>query len=258
MIERRERVKNAKTLIVFILISAGFSGALWGQEGVPPDAEGIMRRADAIMYPDAKAAVSFHSKDVKGRIEDYGAVYYARDRNQKIIVRMTAPASQIGNDLLMIEQNVWAYDRRANRVMKVASNQAFGGTGFSYGDVVRLNFSDNYSPVLKKETTDAYVLELTAKERTAPYYRIELEMDRKGGWPVKGTCYSRSGRVVKEILYGGVRDLGTGMKPTVLTVTSPLDPGELNVMTLLREERKDLPDRIFNKRNLETRMEEGE
>ncbi len=251
-------MKNAKKLAAFILISTGIGSALWGQEAGSANAEEIMRRADVIMYPNAKAVVSFHSRDAKGKIEDYGAVYYAKDRNQKIIVRMTAPASQVGNDILMIEQNVWAYDRRANRVMKVASNQAFGGTGFSYGDVVRLNFSDNYSPVLKKETADAYLLELTAKDRAAPYYRIELEVDRKGGWPLKGVCFARNGRVVKEILYSGVKDIGTGLKPAVLTVTSPLDPGEVNVMTLLREEARDVPDRIFNKRNLETRMEEGE
>jgi outer membrane lipoprotein-sorting protein len=257
MTERRESMKNARTVAVFILVSAGVAGALWGQAGAPPGAEELIRRADAIMYPDAKAVVSFHSRDAKGRIEDYGAVYYAKDRNQKIIVRMTAPASEVGNDLLMIEQNVWAYDRRANRVMKVASNQAFGGTGFSYGDVVRLNFSDNYAPILKKETLEAYVLELTAKDRGAPYYRIELEVDRKGGWPLKGVCYARNGRIVKEIRYSGVRDLGTGMKPAVLTVTSALDPGETNEMTLLSEKAMELPDRVFNKRNLETRMEEG-
>ncbi len=251
-------MKNAKELSVMVLVFAGLCRAAWGQEPAPADAEGIVRRADAIMYPDAKAVVSFRSRDAKGRIEDYGAVYYAKDRNQKIIVRMTAPASEVGNDLLMIEQNVWAYDRRANRVMKIASNQAFGGTGFSYGDVVRLNFSDNYGSVLKKETPDAYVLDLTAKDRGAPYYRIELEVDRKGGWPLKGVCYARNGRMVKEIAYSDVRDVGTGMKPAVLTVTSPLDPGEVSVMTLLSEKAVDLPDRVFNKRNLETRMEEGE
>ena len=68
------------------------------------------------MYPNAKAVARLHFVAPDGRTEDYGALYYARDRNQKIIVRMTAPPTEVGNDLLMIEQNVWAYERRINRV----------------------------------------------------------------------------------------------------------------------------------------------
>jgi outer membrane lipoprotein-sorting protein len=239
-----------------LVLATGSGVVVTAQAADAPSAVELIRRAEAIMFPDAKAVISLHSTGTDGRREEYGAISYARDRNQRIIVRMTAPPSQVGNDLLMIEQNVWAYDRRANRVMKVPSNQSFGGTGFSYGDVIRLNFSDNYRPVLKGETDGEYLLDLTASDRNAPYSRIELGIARKGGWPVRGICYARNGSVVKEIRYSDVKDVGTGMKPVVLTVTSPLEPGAVNVMTVIREEAKDLPQRLFNKRNLETRLEE--
>jgi outer membrane lipoprotein-sorting protein len=241
-----------------LILLACACARLSAQDAGSPDPADLIRRAERIMYPNAKAVASLHFVAPDGRTEDYGALYYARDRNQKIIVRMTAPASEVGNDLLMIEQNVWAYERRINRVMKVPSNQAFGGTGFSYGDVVRLNFSDNYSATLKAMSEEAYTLELTAKDRNAPYYRILLDISRQGGWPVKGVCYSRSGSVVKEIRYSDVRDIGAGSKPVVVTVTSPLDPGAVNTLTLVKEEPMDLPDRIFNRRNLEARLEEAQ
>lgn len=220
-----------------------------------PSADDLVRTVEKIMFPDEKAVVKLHFKS-ESRNEDYEMTCYTRDRNQKIIVRMTAPAAQVGNDILMIDQNVWTYDKRANRVIKVASNQSFGGTGFSYGDVVRINYSDNYSAALKSETADGYVLELTAKDRNAPYYRIELTITKQG-LPVKGIHYARNGSVVKEITYSEVKDLGTGKKPVMLTVKSPLDAGAINVMTVTLEASKSLPDRIFNKRNLETRMEEN-
>jgi outer membrane lipoprotein-sorting protein len=249
-------MNGMKTIAAILVACAGFGGSLSAQEPASADPGELIRRAEKIMYPNAKAVAHLHFRSADGRSEDYGAIYYARDRNQKIIVRMTAPAAQVGNDLLMIEQNVWAYERRINRVMKVPSNQSFGGTGFSYADVVRLNFSDNYDPVLKAVSADAYTLELTAKDRNAPYFRIELDIARQGGWPVKGICFARNGGVVKEIRYSEVKDIGTGSKPVVVTVTSPLDPGTVNTLSLLREEAMDLPDRIFNKRNLETRLEE--
>ena len=244
------------TIWAVILAGAAVCGPLFAQEPPAADPVQLIRNAERLLYPDARAVARLHFQAADGRSEDYGAIYFARDRNQKIIVRMTAPPSEVGNDLLMIEQNVWAYERKINRIMKVPSNQSFGGTGFSYGDVVRLNFSDNYSASLKAEEEKVYRLELIAKDRGAPYYRIMLEIARPGGWPLQGICYARNGAVVKEIRYSEVRDIGTGAKPVVVTVTSPLDPGAVNTLTLVKEERRDLPDRIFNRRNLEARLEE--
>jgi outer membrane lipoprotein-sorting protein len=241
---------------VAFLAGAAWCGQLLAQEAAPADPVELIRNAERLLYPNARAVARLHFQSANGKTEDYGAVYFARDRNQKIIVRMTAPPSEVGNDLLMIEQNVWAYDRRINRVMKVPSNQSFGGTGFSYGDVVRLNFSDNYAASLQSADADVYRLDLIARDRNAPYYRIRLDIARKGGWPVQGICYARNGSVVKEIRYSDVRDIGTGAKPVVVTVTSPLDPGAVNTLTLVREERRDVPDQFFNRRNLEARLEE--
>ena len=198
----------------------------WGLGAQSPEAAALIKQAEQIMYPNAKVVASLVFADGQGRSERYDMVFFTKERNQKIIVRFTAPAAQVGNDLLMIEQNVWSYDKRSNRVMKVPSNQSFGGTGFSYGDVVRLNFSDNYAAKLTGQSDTQWQLELTAKDRNAPYYRIELSLDKAGGWPVKGICYAKSGAVVKEMVYSGVKDAGGGRKPLVLTVTAPANPGE--------------------------------
>lgn len=221
------------------------------------DAAALIREVEAVMYPDSRSSITLHftSKE-EGRDETYEMVCYTRDNNQKVIVRVLTPRAQAGNDMLMVDQNVWAYDKRANRVMRVSSNQAFGGTGFSYGDIVRLNYSDNYTAVLTGQTAEQYELRLTAKDRNAPYHRIDLTVDRQGHWPVRSVHYARSGSVVKEVVYTKVEDVGAGRKPVLLTVVTPLDPGAVNVMTVVREEPKTLPDRIFNKRNLETRVEE--
>ncbi|HVO38934.1 MAG TPA: outer membrane lipoprotein-sorting protein [Spirochaetia bacterium] len=248
---------RTKCLTAAVLLFACLSSGLSGQDAGTADPVEIIRRAERIMYPDAKAVARLHFVSPDGRTEDYEALYYARDRNQKIIVRMIAPPAEAGNDLLMIEQNVWAYERRINRVMKVPSNQSFGGTGFSYGDVVRLNFSDNYTAALTAAGNETFTLELIAKERAAPYYRILLDVSREGGWPMKGVCFARNGSVVKEIRYSEIRDIGAGKKPVVVTVTSPLDPGAVNTLTLVTEEPRNLPDRVFNRRNLEARLEEA-
>lgn len=215
----------------------------------------IVKTMERKMYPDAKTSMTLESTN--GTVaEKYTMTCFARDNNQRIIVRFWAPANMVGNDLLMLDRNVWLYEPKAGREMKIPSNQSFGGTGFSYGDVLRLNFSDNYTPVLASETDTDWTLDLTAKERDAPYNAIKLVV-AKDFTPVSGKCFTRSGELVKEMIYSKNADAGGGKKPLVITVTSPIDAKNRSVLTITKETLKSYPENIFNKKNLSARMEES-
>jgi len=215
----------------------------------------IVKTMEKKMYPDAKTSMTLESTN--GTIaEKYAMTCYARDNNQRIIVRFSAPANMVGSDLLMLDRNVWLFDPKSGREMKIPSNQSFGGTGFSYGDVLRLNFSDNYTAVLESETDGDWTLNLTAKERDAPYNAIKLVV-AKDFTPVSGKCYTRTGELVKEMKYSKTADVGGGKKPLVITVTSPLDEKDKSILTIAKETLKSYPQNIFNKQNLSARMEES-
>ena len=109
----------------------------------------IVKAMEKKMYPNAKAEMVLVHVTAQGEREEYRLTSYTKTNNQKIIVRFTAPARMVGSDLIMLDRNVWAYDTASGREVKIPTNQSFGGTGFSYGDVLRLNFSDNYLPVVK-------------------------------------------------------------------------------------------------------------
>jgi outer membrane lipoprotein-sorting protein len=215
----------------------------------------IVATMERKMYPDSKTAMTLESS-YGGIDEKYAMTSFARDNNQKIIVRFSAPATMVGSDLLMLDRNVWLFDPKSGREMKIPSNQSFGGTGFSYGDVLRLNFSDNYAATIASEDASAWTLDLAAKERDAPYNRITLVV-AKDFTPVSGKCFTRSGELVKEMKYSGIADAGGGKKPLVITVTSPLDPKDKSVLTIAKETPKSYPANIFNKKNLSARLEES-
>lgn len=219
----------------------------------PSPGDDIVVKMEKLMFPDAKTVMRLESV-FDGKKETYEMTSFARDNNQKIIVRFSAPASMVGSDLLMLDRNVWLYDPKTAREMKIPSNQSFGGTGFSYGDVLRLNYSDNYSAAVSSETDASWTLELSSKQRDAPYHRIVLEVDR-GYSPIRGKCYSRSGELVKEMAWSKTGDAGAGAKPLAVTVTSPLDPEDRSVLTIVSETAKSWPPNIFNKKNLSARME---
>lgn len=241
-----------KLFLITAIVWAFSVSALFGTDG-----NQVIREMDKVMYPNAKSDFTLTFKESDGTVENYKLTSYARDTNQSIIVRFYAPARVVGNDLIMLEQNVWMYDKRSDRISKIPSNQSFGGTGFSYGDIVRLNLQDNYNAEVKEETDTTWFLELTAKDRNAPYYRIEYEILKKGYLPVKGICYGKNNKVIKTIEYGDIKEFNGVKKPSKLTVISPVTPDNVSIMTLENEVLKTYPPQIFNKRNLSARMEEN-
>lgn len=218
------------------------------------EAANIVKLMETAMYQNAKTEAALVST-ADGKTETYGLTSFARDNNQLIIVRFNAPARMVGSDLLMLDRNVWLYDPKSGREMKIPSNQSFGGTGFSYGDVLRLNYSDNYAAKLLSESDTEWKLDLTAKFRDAPYARIELVVG-KDNLPKSGKCFTRTGDLIKEMAYSGIGDKGGGKKPLVTTVTSPLNPGDVSVLTITRETIRTYPQNIFNKKNLAARLED--
>jgi hypothetical protein len=219
-----------------------------------PDA--IIDQVDALMNPPAKSVMRLVFEK-NGRVDEtYEMTTYARDNNQKVIVRFTAPATSIGNDLIMLDRNVWMYQQSAGRTVRVPANLAFGGTGFSYGDIVRLNLKDNYDATLASENDGQWVLRLTAKDRKAPYYRIDLTVAKDGFKPVTAVAASQAGATIKTIKYGKIRAVNGREKPTELSVTSPLSPGEVSTMAYVSETPMVLPERYFNSQNLGLRLEE--
>lgn len=219
----------------------------------------IVKRVDEIMNSNAKSKARLIHVNKDGKIDENFVFWiYAKENNQKIIVRTISSMSSEGreDDLIMIEKNVWFYDVQSGRVMKMPSNQSFGGTDFSYGDVLRLNLTDNYEASISAQNENNWFLNLKAKDRNAPYYRIEYEIKKEGYILVKGTCYGKNDEVIKRIEFSEVKEVNGQLKPTKITITSPHSKKAYSVMTVISEEIKNYPDNIFNKRNLAIRMEE--
>ncbi|UCG70614.1 MAG: outer membrane lipoprotein-sorting protein [Thermoplasmata archaeon] len=220
----------------------------------------IIRQVDELMNPNAKLVAKLIHMNKSGEIdEDYVFRLYSKDNNQKIIVRTISSISSEGreDDLIMIENNVWFYDVDAGRVMKIPSNQSFGSTDFSYGDVLRLNLTDNYEASILTQNKYIWVINLKAKNRNAPYYRIEYEIKKEGYVPVRGKCYGKNNEVIKTMEFTEVKEVNERLRPTKLIVASPYSEGDYSAMTFISEELKNYPDKIFNKRNLALRMEEN-
>ncbi len=244
-------VKPLNSLCALLLFWVVLPVSAWAMD--PPE---IIEKVDALMNPPAKVLLRLTFKK-NGKVdEQYEMKTYARDNNQKVIVRFTAPAASIGNDLIMLDRNVWMYEQNAGRTLRVPANLSFGDTGFSYGDIVRLNLKDNYDATISQEADKQWVLDLTAKDRQSPYHRIEFTVAKDSFMPIKAVALSRAGQVIKTIEYQKVERVNGRDKPTELRVTSPLSPDEESTMTYTEETPMELPEQYFNRQNLALRLEE--
>lgn len=171
----------------------------------------------------------------------------AKDNNQKLILRYYYPDSWKGTNLLMIKEDIWIYDRNADRFMQVPRAMAFGGTDVAHGDMMRLNISNNYDGEIIAEDDTTWTLKLITTNKSMPYYGIEIVIDKEGYYPIDAVCFSKSGKHIKTIEYSELRELNGVVKPTKYTFLSPYEPDEYNIVTILDEKLAEYPDFIFNK-----------
>jgi outer membrane lipoprotein-sorting protein len=102
--------------------------------------------------------------------------------SKETLVRVTAPKKDAGNGTLMVDNNMWSYAPKVNRVIKVPSSmmgQSWMGSDFSNKDVSRAdNIVDEYDHSLlgeeEHEGHAVYVIESVPHEEAAVVWGKEV------------------------------------------------------------------------------------
>ncbi len=75
--------------------------------------------------------------------------------SKQSLVRITAPKKDAGNGTLMVDNSMWSYSPKVNRVIKVPSSmmgQSWMGSDFSNKDVSRADdIVDQYDHTLRQQ-----------------------------------------------------------------------------------------------------------
>ena len=138
-------------------------------------------------------------------------------RGQKhSLVRVTAPKKDAGNGTLMVDDNMWTYAPRVNRVMKVPSSmmgQSWMGSDFSNKDVSRADtIVDQYDHTLLKEEEHqghrVYVIESVPHEAAAVVWGKEVLRIRDDDVLVRQDFYDQDGKLVKSLRSLDIGEMG--------------------------------------------------
>jgi outer membrane lipoprotein-sorting protein len=132
------------------------------------------------------------------------------------LVRVTAPRKDAGNGTLMIDDNMWTYSPKVNRVMKVPSSmmgQSWLGSDFSNKDVSRADtIVDQYDhTLLEKEQSEGhtvYVIESIPHEDAAVVWGKEVLKVRDDNVLVSQDFYDQDGKLVKSLRSLKIGEMG--------------------------------------------------
>jgi outer membrane lipoprotein-sorting protein len=125
--------------------------------------------------------------------------------SKKSLVRITAPKKDTGNGTLMVDDNMWTYSPKVNRVIKVPSSmmgQSWMGSDFSNKDVSRADdIVDQYDHTLLREEEHEghkiYVIESIPHEEAAVVWGKEVLRIRDDDVLVSQEYYDQEGVLVK-------------------------------------------------------------
>lgn len=213
-----------------------------------PSAAELLKRYDAVMGPgsfEAETVMVAHREDGSTRSYEMKVLKSGED---KLRASFSAPATAKGQEMLRNGDNMWLYMPNLKRAVRVASRDSFMGGDFNNADVLRVNYTADYTAEISEETDKAWVLELKAKRPEVAYDRIKLWMTKdKQSQPLKAELYAKSGKLLRTAEFSDVKDFGDGFtRPATIRMRNELAKQRFSEMTWKSIKLKDeIPSQRF-------------
>jgi len=223
----------------FLLLWATLAPCPAGEAAAPVPAEEAARVKEILDSIDRL----WRGSTSEGEMEmEVVTVHWARTLRMKVwtrgmersLVRITYPAKEEGVATLKVDDNIWNYLPRIDRVTKVPASMMMGswmGSHFTNDDIIKESrYATDYDTriTFEGERDGQAILELTLHPRPeAPvvWGRIVSVIRSEDYLPLRMTYYDEDGKQVRLLAFSEIREVGDRTLPTVLTMR-PLDKPE--------------------------------
>lgn len=218
------------------------------------DPQEIVRKADRVRNVAQAYAMDVEIVSERPGKQPARAKYlvYTKDK-VKSLVKFTAPASEKGKALLMLNQDMWIYIPTANRPIRLSPLQRLMGD-VSNGDIARTNYSDDYDAELAgsevADEQDCHVLELKARDPRVSYHRIRYWVEKETGRPVKAEFYTLSNVLLKTGHFRSYAPVQGMLRPTELLIIDGQRRGHSSLVRYSNTRISGLSDGLFRLESL--------
>ncbi|WP_304545618.1 outer membrane lipoprotein-sorting protein [Sulfurimonas microaerophilic] len=192
-----------------------------------------------------KVVSSGHERVIK--LENYA------QGSEKSFVKITYPPRDRGITFLSLDNQMWQYVPKIERVIKIPPSmmlQKWMGSDISNDDIVKQSsLVEDYNPKIINKKENIVTLQLTPKEDAAVVWgKIDLEIDLNTYTSQKDTYYDEDGKIVRFFIYRDVQKYGKYYIPLYWRVEPYDKEGQYTEITLQKVQYDiDIPHEYFQK-----------
>ncbi len=235
---------TTRTLILFLIsIFVGVQNAV--AQDNPAE---ILKKADEIRNPGISYFMKVEVKSTGSENEPSIYEVYLKG-NSKTLVKALAPARDKGRNMLMIDEDMWAYVPNLKRAVRVSLNQKLSGQTAN-GDISRTRWTGDYTPTLESSDAKYWVLYLKADKKGLTYDRIRVWVQKGSYRPEKAEYLSLNDKVLKKVEYKAFKGMAGAERPSEIHIQDALNETEKSVIAIQSMTLKEHPDSLFNQNNL--------
>jgi outer membrane lipoprotein-sorting protein len=179
---------------------------------------------------------------------------------EKAFIRILAPKKERGIATLKLDQEMWNYFPKINKVIKVPPSMMMGswmGSDFTNDDLVKqTTLTEEYHLTLH-ESADQYTIELHPKAQTVTVWgRIDYVIDKTRLLPLAERFYDDRGELIRQLTFSELTDFDGHLLPARLEMIPLNKPGHSTVVEYesLDFNAAGVSDADFTLRNLQSRF----
>lgn len=218
------------------------------------------------MLSTIDARISFKNSDFTARVKmvseepqketDIKAVQMMRrDKDDKFLMLILEPESQLGQGYLRVEDNLWFYDPDSRKFTHSSMKENFQGTNAKNSDFGSSNLARDYTVGTSSQgrlgNYDVWILELSATNNEVTYPFKKLWVTQKDGLLLKSEDYSLTKRLLRTAYYASYAKLGENFVADKSIYVDALVAGKKTTLTLNNISLKAIPDSVFSKAYVE-------
>jgi len=173
-------------------------------------------------------------------------LFTVKKGQDKIVIYFLAPASDKGRSTLRLGDNMWLYIPNVGKPVRVTSLQSVTGGIFNNADILRLDYSKEYSVTSQKKEGATIILTLKARTSTVAYDKLIMWVDAAKKLPTKIQCRTAKGMLIKTVYFKNIKSFGGGItRPATIETDSPLHKGYRSVMLFDKLKARTVKDEVF-------------
>ncbi len=234
---------HLKLFVGLLVAAAVFGSAVAVSAG---EGDELLKQVDRKLEP-----VSYESYRKLINVEPSGkrkefVLFTVKKGHDKMLMLFLEPASEKGRSTLRLGDNMWLYIPKVAKPVRITSLQSVTGGVFNNSDILRLDYSKEYTVSGLKKTGGTTILTLKARTKAVAYDKLVMWVDAKRKLPTKIECRTSAGMLIKTLYFKDIKDFGGGIvRPARVETDSPLHKGYRSVMLFSKLKARTVKDEVF-------------